>query len=173
MSIDVEDRPRRLLGLLYLREVLDFADPLDIPGVIDRFDIVDRATPASYPEQWQDAYEQELTTFESDGALDPSEGLPRELPEGLWLGLPLEPFETWIDALEPESGRRLIETPEYTAGPVMVSAWRSGLRRVVTLPLKSSYSRMSRTSLVLSASTREDALLYAAALRTWIERVHV
>ena len=63
----------------------------------------------------------------------------------------------------------LEDHPERRDLPTLISAWRAGLTKIVTIPCSGEFTRrVSKNALLVTAGTREDSDSYRRALSTFI-----
>jgi hypothetical protein len=78
-------------------------------------------------------------------------------------------YSAWTEARVEAHSRRLHrswdESPERVSLDALVSAWRAGLTKVVTIPCQGSYTRIiGAHTLLMTAGTSSDSRTYRAAL---------
>ena len=194
MSITVEDRPHQLLELLWLREAYalhpdgDDVPPLLVEAPAPAAMVIDDGTrgtwQAAWPRIWNAVAEhagRDLDPRLFDAIRDqPAGSAEREAILRDMFG-PTWDDEFGRDALDDpslrawdENGMRALnaslprafeDIPERRDLAALVSAWRAGLTKIVTIPSRGEHTRrLGPNSLLITASTREDSDRYRRAL---------
>lgn len=181
MAITVEDWPRPLLKLLWIREAYELEPrgeglpPLlsDTPMVI-RDAVVGTDTRAGWEEAWpriwhaaagHAAMESDSRMLEeglrtADGSRERADFLRRMIGPG-WRdefggdAFDSDSFHRWSqrgrDAQVAAVPARVEDSPEWRDLPALIPAWRGGLRKVVTIPCSGAFTRKLGDSALLVA----------------------
>ncbi|MGT2426276.1 hypothetical protein [Amnibacterium kyonggiense] len=84
-------------------------------------------------------------------------------------------YRDWIAADAERQLSRQLEyerSPERVALPALIPAWEAGLAKVVTIPVRGSFTRVvGPAALLVATATRDDPDAYRAALTTFVEDV--
>lgn len=193
MRFVVDDRPHELLELLWLREAYDLEICGDVPPALtDTPASSTRALGAAERTQWERAWPRLwMAAIEHAGRPDDHElfaqlmatgdGSPeredllRRLAGPSWRDVIGDAaFDdpsllAWdrrgFDAHVASRPRMLANSPERRDLDSLVTAWRRGLAKVVTIPCRGTFTRrLSATALMVTDQTRADSNAYRAAL---------
>ena len=194
MVITIDDDLQQLLELLWIREAWQLrpvGEELP-PELVDTPSLVDESTRSSAPiAQWQAAWPgiweaslrhagttRQPEIFEklrrSENGSAERAGLLRELGGPSWRdGFGSEALAAgarqWIEALARRRMDRFQrppnERPERASLDALISAWRSGLTKIVEIPCRGSFTRViGAHALLVTAETRANAERYSEAL---------
>ena len=197
MAITVEDRPRQLLELLWLREAHGLHPTGDDPPPLllespERASIgVDDVARAAWNRAWMRAWreavahagrEQDPQLFERlratrDGSAERAV-LLREIVGPDWgdefsRDILQDPsYLDWdrrrMDAFIESRPRVLEDSPERRDLDALIPAWRGGLTRIVTIPCRGEYNRrLGLHALLVTDGTRADSDSYRRALTSF------
>jgi len=193
MVITVDDQPRALLELLWVREAYglrvdgDDLPPalVDAPAVLD--DVADAAR-AEWEQAWPLVWRAAAAHAGRDDANDLIAQLKSSvLAPGRRADLLQELFgPSWRDEFGDEvfdvdsyrewsdrGDRRMLETaplraqalPERRDNDALVTAWQGGLTKIVTIPCAGEFARrISPSALLTTDATRADSAAYRRAL---------
>jgi hypothetical protein len=171
MVIHIDNSPRNFTALLFIRHAWGIAGDLDIPRATPLPDPGDSLLPETasaelWEERWRSEWELAWEWFSIDPDRRP--GTP-----AYWMteygpqGIDGEALRRWEASVQPtHGGVPLEQTPERLSLPALVDAWRTGLDRLVTLPLDGYFARRIGRYLILSDETRDDPASFTRALAT-------
>jgi hypothetical protein len=188
MSISIND-DFAIEELLFARSALDLGEngvppvsPVPDPGNSRRphdFDLAEANL--RWQLEWASAWDRiSPTDREPRQPTDEMQHLLDTTPDDeLWDAV--NPSTAWGDAIDRDACGRwrmalhsaddvpVDRTPERLAFPALITAWRSGLTTVVTVPFEGYFAlRTHPTHLIVSYATRNDPELYRHALATQI-----
>jgi len=194
MVITVDDDSQTLLELLWIREAWQLRPAGDDlpPALVDTPGLMHGTHGSAAPiEEWQDAWPgiwaaalHHAATLpdpdildrlhDSDTGSEERGRLLRELVGPSWrdeLGpeAMAEEAEQWMDARFVDrvgrAGRTVDEQPEHYALDALITAWRSGLTKIVEIPCRGTFTRRIGTHTILvTAETRGDRERYRTSL---------
>lgn len=188
MEITIEDAADALLQLLWVREAWALTPTGDLPPLlIDSPAAAGKPAPSEWNDEWPRLWraclahaaqerDDDLLDALTSTELGPAER--RELLERLvgpsWddrFGPDAlsDDYRAWrnrrIERMHARASRPLEEHPERMSLDALVSAWRSGLTRVVELPCRGAFTRtIGPHALLVTSGTRADPDQYSAAL---------
>ncbi|PPF54456.1 hypothetical protein C5C13_13835 [Clavibacter michiganensis] len=182
MVLRIEDEPRELTSLLFVREAWGLAID-DVPALDGTLDVGTSARPSGLDEaevvkRWRTEWARvwprmaliseamrapegeamrllrEIATDAQDaGALGDADGVDREA------------FEVWHIGLRDDHRLPLAEHPERICVTALAGAWRAGLETIVQLPYAGFFAeRIDPATLVVSRVARHDPDMYRRAL---------
>lgn len=194
MVLTIEDDSQTLLELLWIREAWRLwpeGDDLP-PELVDTPPFIDGPKRAAAPiTKWRDAWPRIWTACLQHSGTSPKpvvlerlhasavgreerSRLLRELVGPSWRdefgsdAMTVE-SEQWMHMLFQQRVDRarqpMDEQPEHAALDELIAAWRSGLKKIVQIPCRGTYTRVIGThALLLTAETRADPGRYRIAL---------
>lgn len=191
MTLRIQDSPRALLELLWVREAHGLAPPDDDPPP----KLVDTPSPATGPRvsaatrmEWESSWSQlwrdvvaHVGLDVDQRAFDRLQGTADASPERAELLRSIvgpswrdrfgdtafddRSYREWQDRDRPDPRpRRLEDTPERRDLDALIPAWRAGLTTVVTIPCVSAYARRVGNVLVTTNAVRRSSDSYRRAL---------
>ncbi|MGP5690309.1 hypothetical protein [Glutamicibacter ardleyensis] len=171
MAIAVDDRPSLLLELLWIREAYELEPPgedhppllSDTPVVI-RDAVVSTDTRAKWEYAWPRIWH---ATAHADMA---GHGWREEFGDDAFDS---DSYRTWSqrgwDAYLATLPARVEDSPEWRDLPDLVTAWRAGLRRIITIPCSGAFTlKLGENALLMAFATRENSDSYRQALSTFV-----
>ncbi len=184
MMIRVNDGPKHLTLLLFVRQAWSLANDMGIPQLEPAPDFGDSQMPASadaatWDKRWQKAWHQAWSWYEIEEPThhptpaelreseDPSQGLNQFVPpfwtkQYEWEGLDRDAYHAWEQSLTP----KFPQDAEPRSLQALIPAWKSGIDTIIVLPYKGYFAqRLSRRHLVVSADVRHNPDDYSRALR--------
>ncbi|PPG51714.1 hypothetical protein C5C24_06545 [Rathayibacter sp. AY2B3] len=189
MSFIVDERPRHLLELLFLRAAWNLETDEHFPELLLAVDRVESEIPESegreeWSRRWSQAWRRGTEWYESPSdatTIDPAlirslntPGAPRHSQHPpKWSaewgdeGIDQERMEHWVNRVSRPTP--LVPTsPEYLVVEALEAAWNRGLRGVVVLPFIGEWQTvLSPSRLGLSPNIRLDRDLYVRALASY------
>ena len=194
MVITVEDDLQPLLDLLWIREAWNLSPVgLDLPPLLvdDSGRAQAKTEPSDVSTTWSDAWPSRWEKCVHHASLTRDSAIFEQLKEtknGSRERAELlqtivgpswrdefggeaftEEYESWnlvrFEVQARRQPRSLAEEPERMSLDALISAWRAGLIKIVTIPCRGSYThRIGEHALLMTEETRNDPNRYAAAL---------
>lgn len=163
MTITVEDRSLAINILLFVRQAWGLLPDADVPQLAPVPDSGHSALPGSasrneWEQRWQESWQQVLDGYRQEPDLLAG---PLWTSVHGWEGLDSGAFNAWHNSLIPPFPC----SAERDCLDALVPAWKSGLERVIVLPVEGFFAqRISAGNLLVSAGTRANPEWYRLAL---------